>query len=120
MSDALRTLSDAEIHSVAGGFVPDRSDPDNWGSDSWDPNKFTRQLDISNGIVRQWMLEDPAFAAQMHAAEALALQQAAVDTGTAWETFDANGEHRGWGFVAGSEGERLLMEAYAVQGIHVY
>jgi hypothetical protein len=58
--------------------------------------------------------------AEVHVNQALSLQEQAVATGTAWEIFEANGEHRGWGFVGGSEGERLIMESYAVQGIPVY
>ncbi len=120
MSNSIRALTDPEVASVAGGLIPHRSDPDDMGDHGWTNDMFTQQLDHSNWIVQQWMLEDPAFAAQLHAAEARALQQEAVDTGTAWETFQPNGQHRGWGFVTGSEGERLLMEAYEAQGIHVY
>ncbi len=58
--------------------------------------------------------------AEVHVNQALSLQEQALATGTAWETFNANGEHSGWGFINGTEGERLIMESYAVQGIRVY
>jgi hypothetical protein len=113
MCNSLRNLSLEEVSAVAGGLDIPPSDSDN-------PNRLTDQLDRSNRIVRQWMLEDPAFAAQMHLAESAALGQAAIDSSTAWVTYDENGQPNGWGFVNGSEGERLVLESYETLGIHVY
>jgi hypothetical protein len=113
MYTALRQLNVEEVSAVAGGLDIPPSDRDN-------PNLFTDQLDRSNRIVRQWMLEDPAFAAQMNLAESAALGRAAIDSGTAWVTYDENGQPNGWGFINGSDGERLVLASYEVLGIHVY
>jgi hypothetical protein len=57
-----------------------RNDPDDFGDRRVD---LQEQLDRSNAIVQQWMLEDPAFAAQMNATHAQSLYLAAYETGDA-------------------------------------
>jgi hypothetical protein len=72
------------------------------------PTRLTDQLDHSNGIVRQWMIEDPAFAAQINAAHAQSLYLAAYETGDA---VNIDGEVF---VIPGSEAEGYLAAADAL------
>jgi hypothetical protein len=130
MRSNFETLSGDQIDQVSGGFGGGDFRPDD--TRSYVPSPTLQEIHRGvypayrsfeaylNFAVEAHPYTGEVSFAEVHVNQALSLQEQALATGTAWETFDANGQHKGWGFLNGSEGERLIMESYAVQGIRVY